>query len=406
MGGIFMRVFKNATVMLLAVMLLSGIGLSSIAYAQEQDVQQQYQLLREFLDTAMNPAARMDSNNALDNVFKGIMGTPMQPLRLFDGEFTDWFIIAIENEDDLFNEELKDTISLATGIPSDRIGFFWLDTENARRREPQQVRITFEHMLIHNTGAMLEIMKNRPESLLHWYAHEEISQALESELVQNELAKRGVTVTIDETISVERTVNDVQSRALPYDASLVRQAGVSLRAGDTILIHRVPFAHGEVYTVGHPANASNAFRFFTASHGRWPAGSDVWHFDSRTHQVGAHRLSSPFLTPAGWNITNFRGSVLPGARTSVHSFGPISGGLFQGEIVCFAGTAAQVDGFRLANMNIADFGSPHFHMVGSDSGTGLFDRGTALGVHTFAVPGTNNGRPTWFHAYTRPHLYN
>ena len=138
-----MKMFKRVSIMLLATaMLFVSMVFATPLNDQVQDVQQQYELLQQFIGNTMNSKARTN----FDDAFMGILGTPMQPFYMEDGEFDDWFIVGIANEEDMFNEDLKEVISSNTGIPTDRIGFFWLDLNSAIWPEPQRVRVTFEQL--------------------------------------------------------------------------------------------------------------------------------------------------------------------------------------------------------------------------------------------------------------------
>ena len=425
-----MKTLARITTMAFAAVMLLFISNAAALAANEQGktAEQLYQTIEESLIEARDSMTRTGSGKAPGGI---IVGTPMNPYPTKDGIYDDKFAIIMTTRERPLMEDFREKLSLSTGIPESQIGFLFMDVDNPIWHEPLQIKVSLEDMFVMNPVDFISVLRDNPEAFLEaGHTPEEIAAAVEN--IKDELAERGIAVTVNETITVEE-IGDIHNKTVSKDTPPIQQLNsVSLRMGDAIAVHMVPYQTYEVYTVGPPANTSNGNRFFTATHGRWPVGASVYQVDLKAWRVGqqigsitrttfntrtatdftevtlinSNRIQQPFVTPAGWPLTNFSGFAVDGALAT--SFGPISNRAFSGPIMDFSSMpgAFVIDGFDFANMNVANFGN--FHMIGGDSGAGLFDRGTSLGVHNFAVAmfDWQGNFAGYFHTFTKPQRYN
>ncbi|MCL2376060.1 MAG: hypothetical protein FWC76_01565 [Defluviitaleaceae bacterium] len=163
-----------------------------------ESLQTQLQLLEEFLEGVKNPRMR----TGFEDVFSGdIFSSPIQPINFFDGKYDNCFLVVVMNHEDLYNYELKEVLSSATGIPPSRIAFLWLDLENVMRHEPPVIELTLDWWFTYHADIMIDLLRDDLESVLEYRTLEEIAAAVE--YFEDKLAERGVKIIVDEAITVE-----------------------------------------------------------------------------------------------------------------------------------------------------------------------------------------------------------
>jgi len=324
-----MKLTKRAATSLFVFALLFGItNLTVQTNTQEQVWQQQYQLLQEFINPSAGSRVMSESSAGYSHALTSIFSTPLQPFpfRTLADQYNGQFVLMVSDERYLNDNDLKEVISSATGIPVDIIEFMRLEVEESYF-PIKQIRVPFAIMLESSPDEVITRLQDDPESILANYTLEEVAEGIA--IFEDELASRGITITVD-----------------------------------------------YAFTVGQPANDSRNNRFFTASHGLFSVGASVHQFNPRTGQIGqmigsvtrttfspatstdftevtlatGNRIATPFTTPARFLITNFRGTAADGAV--VHSFGPFSSRSYNGWYVDLSAHRHLVErGFRLAEMH-------------------------------------------------------
>ncbi|MCL2376059.1 MAG: hypothetical protein FWC76_01560 [Defluviitaleaceae bacterium] len=151
MNKLFRKIFLGVLSFTMLLLITSASAIS--ADEASLDVLQ-LQLLRGFLENVTNPKTRTGFEDVLNG---GILDTQFRSLLSPDGEFDNSFMVGVINYDDMLNYELKEMLSSATGIPSSRIVFFWMDLENVRH-EP----LTLHQWHTYYADIMLDTFKDKP----------------------------------------------------------------------------------------------------------------------------------------------------------------------------------------------------------------------------------------------------
>ena len=365
-----MKKIKKAIFSGLGLMLLfSVLSATTVLAGDETYIQErQLELLQEFLDMTVNPRLR----TAYDGVFTGgLWGTPLTPSGFSDYE--DSFIIGVSDIDDMFNEDLKEVISLTTGIPVENITFLYVNLESFQRNEPRSLEEWMEVNPV-RAAQILTIISRDPS--YYGYTFEEV------ELFEGLLAERD----------------------LVKDSLAIEPRSFTVQMGNIVVI-RSSAGWFEV-TAGHPINMS-VNSFFTACHGNSRTGDRVYlgsthigttgaarHLPASAidvtpvNLVGSHRINS--VPPGGAPLWGMRVSAHPAAGTVVNSFGGMTG-VINGSVVRYTGTQS-FSGFRFSEMVMVSNTNNRLRIRG-DSGAGVTHLNSAVGTHSFS--GTVNLNGVW-----------
>jgi len=408
-GGKIMvnKKLRYFVVSIFAVALITGLVMLSASSDEAVDdtlsLQMQIDALEAFM-ASTQVSARSGSNSDFTG---SIWGTPLSSSGF--AEYDDMFMVGVTSAELTVCNELKETLSAATGIPVERIVFAFFDY-NSVSFPTEAVTRTLEERIQANPQGLQGIYDelNRTAGILREMGFLEALENVERELE----FLRGLH---PELLQQE---DDKQSQDINLDNRSIR----SIRIGSPITVVRHGASGIEIelpLTAGHPVNSSGR-SFFTACHGLTQnndlvrlggeyIGVITWNRFEPGNGIDVAHVALfpevhilPFMMPTFENLTNFRGGQLAHG-VDANSFGRESG-IMMGTAVLYPNhIPPNSSGLNLNNMILMNFGG---RGLPGDSGSVLWRAGTAHGTFSARVIVVVFGQARDLVAFSRANLYN